>query len=302
MGDATPAPSPASDPDGDVVHAGVEFSDLAVVGDVIAARSAEALHVGDLQDFRAETTTETALDAGCGDLTASAENFIVACGDEILQIPAADPADVAIWETDAPATTAVLVDGRMFAGNPEDEEITIYAQGEEPEALDMAHPTDQLIATPREGKPDSIVRIHRASTTIQNIDLVNERQGGTLRVGIGVGQGSPGEDGIVVVADTLAPEIAVYTTDDVVRLQQTAPVDDSPWGAAWDPERKLAWVASTAENRAIGHEISGGVPISTHEINTVADAHNIAFLPDGTFLAASATGEGLQIVDEPTGL
>ena len=302
MGDATPAPSPASDPDGDVVHAGVEFSDLAVVGDVIAARSAESLYVGGLEDFRAGTATETVLGADCEDLAASADNFIVACGDEILQVPAADPADVTAWDTEAPATTAVLVDGRMFAGNPDDEEITIYAQGEDPESLAMAHPADQLIATPREGSPDSIVRIHRASTTIQNIDLANERQGGTLRVGLGVGQGSPGEDGIVVVADTLAPEIAIYTTDDVVRLQQTAPVDDSPWGAAWDPERKLAWVASTAENRAIGHDISGGVPISTHEINTVADAHNIAFLPDGTFLAASATGEGLQIVDEPTGL
>lgn len=302
MGDATPAASPASDPDGDVVQAGVEFSDLAVVDDVIAARSAETLYVGDLEDFRAGTTTETALGPECADLAASAENFIVACGDEILQVPAANPAEVAVWETDAPATTAVFADGRMFAGNADDAEIMVYSQDAEPETLAMAHPADQLIATPREGKQDGIVRIDRASTTIQNIDLDNQRQGGTLRVGIGAGQGSSGEDGVIVVADTLAPEIAIYTNDDVVRLHQTAPVDDSPWGAAWDSQRQLAWVASTTTNRAVGHDISGGVPVGTHEINTVADAHNIAFLPDGTFLAASASGEGLQIVDEPTGL
>lgn len=302
MGNAVPAPSPASAPEGEVVQAGVDFLDLVVVDDVIAARSADTLLIGGVEEFRSGSFTVTDVDAECGDLAASEGFFLLACGEEILQIPAQDPARVEVWSTQAPARTAVWVDGRIFAGNPEDAELMVYSREGKPETMAMAHPVDQLVSTPREGKPDSIVSINRANTTIQDVDLANERQGGTLRVGVGVAQAAAGEDGLVVVADALAPEIAIYTTDDVVRLQQIAPTDPSPWGAAWDPAQDRAWVSSTSENRASGYDISDGVPLRTHEIDTVADARHIAFLSDGTFLAASATGEGLQIVTEPTGL
>lgn len=302
MGNATPASSPASTPDGDVIMSGTEFSDLVVSGETIAARTDDSLHIGTLEQFRDESAHRAELDPACADLTAAVDAFVLACGGEVLQFSAADPASVKTWPTEAPATSAVIVDGRLITGNTEETEVTVYADGEDPETIGVAETTDQMISVPQENGPDSVVLVNRANTTIQDVDWEGGRQGGTLRVGVGVGQAAPGEGGVVVVADTLAPQIAIYTAHDVIRLQQTAPVDDSPWGAAWDPGRKLAWVSSTAENTATGHDISNGVPIATHSINTVADAHNIAFLPDGTFIAASASGEGLQIVDEPAGI
>ena len=116
---------------------------------------------------------------------------------------------------------------------------------------------------------------------------------------IGVGQIAAGEDGLVIASDTLGDQVAVYTATDVIRLHQTAPVAASPWGVAWDAGRDLAWVASTTGNVLASYDISSGVPEQVHTLTSVADAHHIAVLPDGTLIAVSATGDGLQVIDDP---
>ena len=65
---------------------------------------------------------------------------------------------------------------------------------------------------------------------------------------------------------------------------------------AWDPAQRLAWVSSLAVNTATGYDISQGVPLKRAEFPTVADAQSIIALDDGTVVAASATGGGIQIV------
>lgn len=103
----------------------------------------------------------------------------------------------------------------------------------------------------------------------------------------------------MLVSDNLGPQLAVYTADDVIRLHQTAPVDESPWGVAWDDVHDLAWISSTAENSLVAYDISTGVPVEEHRLDTVADVHNVVVLSDGTLVAASATGDGLQVIDNP---
>ena len=84
-----------------------------------------------------------------------------------------------------------------------------------------------------------------------------------------------------------------------MRLHQTVPVAGSPWAVAWDPERDVAWVTTTADNRLRAFDLSTGVPEEVGAVDTVADARSILVLADGTLVVASATGEGLQVITDP---
>lgn len=299
MGNASPAASPAAqDPEGEIIAVGEPITDLAAVGDVLAYRTDAALTIGTVAELADGEGAATVIDVdpACGDLNEGSSDFILACGDTVLVIPADDPAAQQTRQLDSPATTATLADGTLIAASDEASDVTLYREGEDPETISVEDATDQLITVQRADGSESAVRTNRETTIIQNIDLENDRQGGTLRVGLGVGQIAPGADGLVIAADTMGPQIAVYTYESAIRLQQTAPTGDSPWGAAWDPSRELAWVASTAENEAIGYRIADGVPQEELRFSTLADAQNIRVTDDGTVVLASATGDGLQIV------
>ena len=297
MGNATPAASPAAqDPDGEIIAVDAAITDLAQVGDTLAYRTGDALTIGSVAELADDSATTVDIDASCGDLSAGSSEFVLACGDTVRVIPADNPADESTWELEQPATTAALAGDTLVTGNDTAAEVVIYREGEDPQTIMVEDPTDQMITVPRTDDTESVVRINRELTIIQNVDLENDRQGGTLRVGVGVGQMAPGEDGLVIVADTLAPQIAIYGYDDVVRLQQTAPTEDSPWGVAWDPAAKLAWVASTAENEAIGYTIENGVPQEVRRVSTIADPQNMRVTSDGTLVIASASGDGLQLI------
>ena len=90
----------------------------------------------------------------------------------------------------------------------------------------------------------------------------------------------------------------VYSTTDIIRLHQTAPVPEGPWDVAWDATGNLAWITSTAGNTATSFTLAGGVPVEHSQVATVADPQSIATLADGTLLIASATGDGIQIIQE----
>ncbi|MDR7329354.1 hypothetical protein [Corynebacterium guangdongense] len=297
MGNATPAASPESEnPAGEVIAVGQPITDLVAVGDVLAYRTEGALTIGTVDQLRNDEATTVEIDPSCGDLNEGSADFVLACGDTVRIIPADSPADERVRQLEDPATTAALADNMLVVANGEASNVTIYREDADPKTIRVEDATDQLITVPRADGTESVVRTNRETTIIQNIELDKNRQGGTLRVGLGVGQIAPGADGLVIAADTMGPQIAVYGYEAAIRLQQTAPTEASPWGAAWDPARELAWVTSTAENEAIGYRIADGVPVETQRFPTLADAQNIRATTDGSVVVASATGEGLQIV------
>lgn len=308
MGNAVAEVSPpATDPAGRVIDLGAdsEVTDMETTGDVLGLRAAGALLLGTPAEFDAGDVTEVAVPENCGDLTASADTFVLACREEVLLVDAAtgdvDRRDIAGTDA-APAVAAALTStGELVVGNSESDKVLVFGEGtDDPlETITVAGNTSQLIAVPREGADDAVVRTNHANTTIQDIHWRDGEQGGTLRVGLGVGRIAAGEDGLVVVSDNSGDQLAVYTATDVIRLHQTSPVDDSPWGVAWDPGRDLAWIASTGTNTLAGYDLSTGVPERKALLDTVADAQSVVLLDDGTLVLASATGGGLQIIDNP---
>ncbi|BAF54569.1 hypothetical protein [Corynebacterium glutamicum] len=301
MGKATPAVSPAaSNPDGQVIEFG-NITDMEVAdGDILGVRTEDALAIGTVSDFEAGSQVELDVDKQCGDLTATGGTFVLPCADGVYLIDAKDPDLDELRATDKPVTVAALTsDDQLLVGNGEDEELTIYRKGEEPETFTVAGPNTQLIAVPVIDRHDAVVRTWNENTTIQDVDYPNDREGATLRVGLGVGQMAGGEDGLLVVSDEMGGQIAIYNADDVIRLQMTAPTDENPWAVAWDSSNALAWITSLSENTLVGYKISEGVPEEEQRLNTIADAQNLVVLSDSTLVVASATGDGIQIIDNP---
>ena len=302
-GHAEPAASPgAKDPAGDVVDFD-PVSDMAALGDVLAVRTADSLTVGSTQDFSADKAERVGVDESCGDLTASTSHFVLACGDKVLLIDPQNPSaptELAV-EEDAPITVAAQTSsGEVFVGSKDSNKIGLYKDGERDKTIKVEAGSDQLIAVPNTDGADGVVRVLRDDSTIQSLDWEKHRAGGRLRVGQGVGQISGGEGAVVVAADTVGKRVAIYTASDVIRLHQYRNTDGTPWATAWDSGRSLAWVTTTDNNLLQAFKVADGVPEAAGSLSTVADAQNVTVLENGTVVAASATGDGLQFISDPS--
>lgn len=300
---ATPADSPQdASPDGEHVEFAHDVEDMDAVADTISVRSGESLFIGTQADFAGDDATEVSIDAACGDLSATADKFVLACGDKVLFFnpdSPDSPEELAVNEEEPVTVATQLSDGAVFVGSANSPIVGIYRDGERDEEIEVEEGSDQMLAAPNDDVEDGVVRILRADSTIQNVDWTENRAGGRLRVGQGVGEIAVGDNGVVVAADTAGERIAIYTSRDVVRLHQYGNTEGIPWAVAWDNSRNLAWAATTDNNQAEAFEISSGAPKSVGTINTVADAQSMAVLDDGTVVTASATGDGLQFVSDP---
>ncbi|GAB3710152.1 hypothetical protein [Corynebacterium nasicanis] len=305
LGNAEPVASPAAgSPAGRVIDTALEVSDMEAAGDIIALRAGPTLTLGTLAEHDAGTTTEVTVPADCADLTASPDTFVLACGAEVLLIDAAsgDLRDtVTVADTDAaPASSAVLTStGELVVGSGESDRVVVFQDGEAQRSITVAGKTSQLLAVPVTGADDAVVRTNHSNSTIQDIHWREGRQGGTLRVGLGIGQAVAGDEGMVLASDNRGGQLAVYTADNVVRLHQTTPVSPSPWAVAWDSERRVAWISTTGDNQLRAFDLSTGVPEEVGTLDSLADAHSMLVLADGTLVVASASGAGLQVITDP---
>lgn len=282
LGNAVPVDSPeATDPDGDTIDLG-EVSDLAYTGDAYAVRVGDELLTGTLDELRKDPQPIDI--AGCTDVTANAGEILVTCGDEVRFIGGET------LKLEQPAASAVVLsDGSIVTASGTEAHAYVYRDGELADDFPVGGTTDELAVT----DTDQVVRINRETSTIQDFRLEQGRQGGTLRVGVGVGTASAGPDGLVIVSDTSGSQIAVYTVSDVVRLHQTAPVAESPYAVAHDGT--LAWIASTSTNTATGYDITRGVPMEQSTVNTIANVRAMVATDDGLVLGGS---DGLQIIPQ----
>ncbi|WP_342319749.1 hypothetical protein [Corynebacterium mayonis] len=294
MGNAVPAVSPpATAPDG-TVYPFDAVDDLDATEGLIAVRSGETLQIGSLEDLTNGAAARYLLDSRCTDVTANAGVFTVACADDIHTFTAAGKKDLAV---PSPVSAAARTStGEIVAGSAGQRRVTVFRDGEGEKSFDVARESDRILASQRPGQADSVVRINYFDTTIQGIDWENNRQGATLRAGLGVASVAAGRDGMFIAADATGSQLLVYNTDDIIRLQMTAPVAKSPWAVAWDDTNELAWITSTATNTAEGYSLSTGVPIKRETHATVADAQHMVVLENGTLLIASASGAGLQVI------
>lgn len=314
MGNAEPVASPeAADPAGEVIDfdpiqdidlVPATRTDTEIKDGGLGVRAGDKLLVGDIDMLTSGNARETAIDPDAADISANAGKFAVARADH-NEVELIDPAAPSNPNTIVPVgddvtVAAPLFGGGIIAGSDTEERVWIYAEdGTELETFKVARPSDYLLAQEQTDDDDRVVRINRFDTTIQDLH-VEGHQGGTLRVGLGVGKVAFGENGMVLAADATGNRMLVYTTDEVVRLHQMVPSDGGPWDVAWDSKRRLAWVSSTETNTVTAYDLSQGVPLEKGKLNTVADAQSLIVLEDGSLVLGSASGDGLQVIDPAT--
>lgn len=302
MGNATPAESPALEgqPAGEVVEiapdtTGVQADNLATFGERIAVQSGDTVYVGTPEQFSEGSQRVLTPGTDCGALSGGSALTVV-CADGIVQMGQNDQdfgqAIKVDQQFDLAATTA---SGLIVAASTTTNEALIIENGEAGEPFQVEYPTDELATTTKTDGSDGIVRINREKTIIQDIELDPARAGAMLRVGLGVGEIASGPDGLYLASDAIGNQLAVYTSNDVVRLHQLAPSAEDPWAVAWDDSTSEALLTSTSTNQLVAYDISSGSPVETERFNTITNAQHLAVVGD-TIVVVSASGDGMQLI------
>lgn len=306
MGNATPAASPAlsGTPAGEALPLPAEISrvdDVVGLGELIAVRGEKTLAMGSLKDFQGGGAKVVELpSAECGDITITDHTVVVPCGTQVLLIE--DAAITRTVDTDMQVRAAALTStGEVVVANHEDNKVWVHHPDADAKVDEIIadRPSTQILALPQPEGPDAVVRTWNETTTIQDIQWTKGKPGGTLRVGLGIGRMSPGEDGTIVVSDTTGDQIAIYTADRIIRLHQTAPIDDSPWAVAWDKHNHLAWAASTGTNSLVGYDISQGVPEERQRLSIPENTVFLSVLDDGSIITAAKDAKELRFIPNP---
>lgn len=306
MGNATPAASPAlsGTPAGDalsVPSAITRIDDVVGLGEIIAVRGEKTLAMGTLADFQGDSAKVVELpSAECGDITITDDTVVIPCGTQVLLIN--DGEITRSIDTEMQVRAAALTStGEVVVANHEDNKVWVHHPEADAKVDEIIadRPSTQILALPQPEGPDAVVRTWNETTTIQDIQWTKGKPGGTLRVGLGIGRMSPGEDGTLVVSDTTGDQIAIYTADRIIRLHQTAPIDDSPWAVAWDKHNHLAWAASTGTNSLVGYDISQGVPEERQRLSIPENTIFLSVLDDGSLITATKDAKELRLIPNP---
>lgn len=300
MGSAEAVSSPAAtDPAGELIELDesyAEVSDMERAGNVLALRSGDQVVIGSLDAFKSGDVNVNSVTRECGDMTATDNEFVLACPDGVHIFDAYSGTESEIVSTSEAVTTAVkTTDGTIIAGVKDDKRALRILNGEEKD-FSTEYDSTEMIAVPVGGREDAVLRTNSRYTIIQDLKWQEPEAGAILRVGMGVGRIAPAEQGMALATDTMGNQLMIYLADDVVRLQKSVPVDESPWGVAWDSQNRIAWVASTAQNQLVGWDVAASAMKETDRFNTIANVRSVAVMPDGSKVLASASGDGLQVV------
>ena len=72
----------------------------------------------------------------------------------------------------------------------------------------------------------------------------------------------------------------------------------TPWAVGWDAAHQLAWVSSLSTNQLVGYSLATGTPVQAQSHRTIADAQFLTVLPNGTLVVGSASGAGLEVIEQ----
>lgn len=303
MGNATPVASPdvSDQPAGVVVEIaadaqGVKADRVATVGQQVAVQSGGTVYVGTPKQFAAGEQKALKPGTDCGNLTGG-QALTIVCADGIHQMGEADQDFGAPVQVDKQFDLAVTTaSGLIVAASTTGNQAVIIENGEAGKPFQVEYPTDELATTTRTDGSDGVVRINREKTIIQDIELDPARGGAMLRVGLGVGEVTSGPEGLYLASDTIGNQLAVYTSNDLIRLHQLTPAAQDPWGVAWDDEAGRALVTSTSTNQLVAYDISSGTAEEATRWATIANAQHLVVV-DGTIVVVSASGDGMQLIE-----
>lgn len=102
----------------------------------------------------------------------------------------------------------------------------------------------------------------------------------------------------LVVVDTRGDRILIFATGPALERVGEVPLDGTPYGVAYDPERDRLWVTLTARNQVVGFDLGDEQPREVARFPTVRQPNTVAVDPDtGRVFVASRAEGTLQMID-----
>lgn len=140
---------------------------------------------------------------------------------------------------------------------------------------------------------DTAVVLDRGQTSVTALRPDGSRAQ-ALRAGLGATTITADPAGRVLVADTRAGQLLVFTVDPLIE-RQAYPVGESPYGLAGSS--LLAWVSLTASNTVVGYDLATGIPVEKVRYPTVQQPDALAYdEPSDTLYVVSGSGAGVQVI------
>lgn len=234
-----------------------------------------------------EEAKKVELNDSCDNLNTTATGVGVGCDDEYLELDAKGETLRKIEVEGHVKSGTTTADGDTVIGVDGQDKIGFYGDdGKRASDEVVSRSLDATVLVPGRENGPRVAVIDRGQTTINDVDPAKREYKASLRIGQGVGEvaASTGDDAVVVASDNRQDQVMLYTMDDVVRLHQTAPTGKSPWGVAWDAQRKVALVSTTADNTLTAYDVATGTPMKVGSWKTIADVRHVLVQPDGSVL------------------
>ncbi|MGV0992436.1 MAG: YncE family protein [Mycobacterium sp.] len=179
-------------------------------------------------------------------------------------------------------------DGRLVLGTADGKVDTLAADMTVSATATIFARVDAIVT-----QGDTAVVLDRAQTSVTALNPQGTPQL-ALRAGQGATTIAADPAGRVLVADTRAGQLLVFSADPLIE-RQAAPAGDSPYGLAGSAT--LVWVSQTATNTVVGYDLSTGIPVEKVRYPTVQQPNSLAFDDaSGTLYVVSGSGAGVQVI------
>ncbi|MGB3886894.1 MAG: hypothetical protein WA934_12475 [Gordonia sp. (in: high G+C Gram-positive bacteria)] len=235
---------------------------------------------------------------GLVDLVASGEGFVGVSPTGVVRVNTAGV--VTEQQANLAGASAVAVDtkNRVLVGTDRGHVLVLDEAGKQLKDIGGFVRVDNITVAPASAGElaGQVVVLDRAQSAVAPVDIDTGELKAALRAGDGATESTVDDYGRVLVSGTRNNQVlAFYGQPIMMRLR--APVAESPYALAFDNQRKLLWVSTTANNEVTAYDLSTGEAIEKHRFASVPQVTSIDVDPaSGNLLLVSGRDGALQVV------
>jgi DNA-binding beta-propeller fold protein YncE len=192
-----------------------------------------------------------------------------------------------------PHDATAAADGTVFVTNEFGGSLTVVRDGAVVDTLtDQTQPGGVAAVDGFIG----VVDVKQNDLTVY--DAVTLRQAGRVAAGAGPTHVVAGPQGRLIVSDTRGGALLVFEVSPSVRQVARLDLPGSPYGLAYDPQRKRVWVTLTGRNEVVEIDATTTPPTALNRLPTVRQPNTVAVDAATGRLFVTGTADGvLQLVD-----
>lgn len=191
----------------------------------------------------------------------------------------------------APTGAVRTADGALVAAIPQRHGIAVLRNGEKAHFITGDLQPEQLY---RAG--GTVVALDPKRTAIYEVDLAAGKFGTGMRAGQGASEAATDQYGRLLIPDARKNQLLAFSTDPPL-LRQRFPIENTPFGIAYDRTHRIIWVTLTGSNQVAGYGVGRGQPEPKYRFPTVGSPNSVAVDPrSGTVFIGSAAHDGLAVV------